>query len=260
MIECVGLSYSHEDFSMRTNEVLRHVSFRIDEGEKVLLLGINGSGKSTLLKLLNGLLQPTAGEIRFRGESVDKRYLKQNGHLFRRAVSLQMQDPSAMLFNATVYDEIAFGLHHFGFEGVEERVHEWAFRFGIEKLLHVSPMNLSGGQKQKVLLASLLAVEPELLLLDEPTAHLDPPSTGWLVEFLQEIPTATLTATHNLGLGRELGSRALVIGANHELIYDGSVEALLSNMPKLIEAQLVHRHRHRHEGEEHAHFHLHSWE
>ncbi len=260
MIECESLFYTHEDFSLRSSEVLRNVSFRIEEGEKVLLLGINGSGKSTLLKLLNGLLAPSSGRIRFRGETLDKRYLKQNGHRFRRAVALQMQDPSAMLFNATVHDEIAFGLRHFGFEGVEERVQEWAHRFGIEKLLHVSPLNLSGGQKQKVLLASLLAVEPELLLLDEPTAHLDPPSTGWLVEFLQELPVATLTATHNLSLGRELGSRALVIGANHELIFDGSVEALLEDMPKLIEAQLVHRHRHRHEDGEHEHFHLHSWE
>jgi cobalt/nickel transport system ATP-binding protein len=259
MIKCDNLCYSYEDYQYNKVEVLKALSFEIKEGEKVILLGINGSGKSTLLKILNGLIIPQSGTYSFKTKEVNKKYLKQHNQTFRKEVALQMQDPSSMLFNATVHDEIAFGLKHFGFDEIDSRVHHWAKLFEIEKLLHTSPLSLSGGQKQKVLLASLLCVEPSVLLMDEPTAHLDPPSTGWLVDFLGELKVTSLIATHNLSLGRELGQRAIVLGENHELIYDGSVEALLEDMPTLIKAQLVHQHKHDHNGVEHKHFHLHSW-
>lgn len=259
MIECKNLSYSYQDFQLNTIEVLKDVSFQIDKSEKVLLLGINGSGKSTLLKLLNGLLYAKSGEYYFKNELVNKKYLKANSKDFRKSVSLQMQDPSSMLFNPTVYDEIAFGLKHFGFENIDDRVHYYAKKFEIENILKSSPLSLSGGQKQKVLLASLLCVEPEVLLLDEPTAHLDPPTTGWLVEFLDLLDVTALISTHNISLGKELADRAIVIGANHEIIYDGEVQALLEDMPTLIKAQLVHKHKHMHKDVEHKHYHLHSW-
>lgn len=259
MIECKNLSYSYQDFQLNEIEVLKDVSFKIDKDEKVLLLGINGSGKSTLLKLLNGLLYAKSGEFYFKESLVNKKYLKTNSKDFRKSISLQMQDPSSMLFNPSVYDEIAFGLKHFGFENIDERVHHYAKKFEIENILKSSPLSLSGGQKQKVLLASLLCVEPEVLLLDEPTAHLDPPTTGWLVEFLDSLDVTALISTHNISLGKELAERAIVIGANHEIIYDASVDALLEDMPTLIKAQLVHRHKHKHEGVEHKHYHLHSW-
>lgn len=260
MIKCEKLHYSYEDFELNKIEVLEGVNFTIEKGEKAILLGINGSGKSTLLKILNGLLFPSSGAYRFDGEKIEKSYLKRNGKQFRRRVCLQMQDPSSMLFNPTVYDEIAFGLKHFGYDEIEERVQHWAKLFGIEKKLSASPLTLSGGQKQKVLLASLLCVEPEVLLMDEPTAHLDPPSTGWLVEFLDQLNVTSLIATHNLSLGQELGSRAIVLGDNHQVIYDGSVKALLEDIPTLIKAQLVHQHSHQHDdGTEHKHYHLHNW-
>jgi cobalt/nickel transport system ATP-binding protein len=259
MIECKNLSYSYQDFQLNEIEVLKDVSFKIDKDEKVLLLGINGSGKSTLLKLLNGLLYAKSGEFYFKDNLVNKKYLKANSKDFRKSISLQMQDPSSMLFNPSVYDEIAFGLKHFGFENIDERVHHYAKKFEIENILKSSPLSLSGGQKQKVLLASLLCVEPEVLLLDEPTAHLDPPTTGWLVEFLDSLDVTALISTHNISLGKELAERAVVIGANHEIIYDGRVDALLEDMPTLIKAQLVHQHKHNHEGVEHKHYHLHSW-
>ncbi len=259
MIRCENLSYSYEDYQYNKVEVLKELSFEIDSGEKVILLGINGSGKSTLLKILNGLIYPQSGKYLLNNEEINKKYLKKNSQAFRKKVALQMQDPSSMLFNPTVYDEIAFGLKHFGFDDVKDRVNHWADLFGIEMLLKTSPLSLSGGQKQKVLLVSLLCVEPEVLLMDEPTAHLDPPSTGWLVDFLKELDVTSVIATHNLGLGEELGSRAIVLGENHELLYDGSVKSLLENMPMLIKAQLVHKHKHEHDGVEHKHYHLHSW-
>ena len=259
MIECRNIAYAYEDHALRRIEVLRNVSFCIETGEKVLLLGINGSGKSTLLRLLNALIFAEKGAYYFENETVDKAFLKRYGKTFRKRMALQMQEPSSMLFNATVYDEIAFGLNHYGFDNVKDRVHHWAQTFNIETLLQSSPLDLSGGQKQKVLLASLLAIEPEVLLLDEPTAHLDPPSTGWLVEFLESLKITVITATHNLSLGRELATRAIVLGSEDGVIYDGSVEALLKDTPILLKAQLLHRHRHAHEGKEHTHFHLHRW-
>lgn len=259
MIECKNLSYGYQDFQLNEIEVLKDISFKIDKDEKVLLLGINGSGKSTLLKLLNGLLFAKNGEYYFKNELVNKSYLKANSKEFRKSVSLGMQDPSSMLFNPSVYDEIAFGLKHFGFDNIDERVHHYAKKFEIQSILKSSPLSLSGGQKQKVLLASLLCVEPEVLLLDEPTAHLDPPTTGWLVEFLDSLNVTAIISTHNISLGKELAKRAIVIGANHEIIYDGGVQALLEDMPTLIKAQLVHKHKHNHEDVEHKHYHLHSW-
>lgn len=259
MIECKNLSYGYQDFQLNEIEVLKDISFKIDKDEKVLLLGINGSGKSTLLKLLNGLLFAKNGEYYFKNELVNKSYLKANSKEFRKSVSLGMQDPSSMLFNPSVYDEIAFGLKHFGFDDIDERVHHYAKQFEIQSILKSSPLSLSGGQKQKVLLASLLCVEPEVLLLDEPTAHLDPPTTGWFVEFLDSLNVTAIISTHNISLGKELAKRAIVIGANHEIIYDGGVQALLEDMPTLIKAQLVHKHKHNHEDVEHKHYHLHSW-
>ncbi|MCF6205577.1 MAG: energy-coupling factor ABC transporter ATP-binding protein [Sulfurovum sp.] len=260
MIECKALNYYYEDYQYNKVQVLHDIDFKIEEGEKVILLGVNGSGKSTLLKILNGLLFPQSGTYCFEGEKVDKRYLKKHGAKFRKEVILQMQDPASMLFNPTVYDEIAFGLKHFGFDNIEERVHHWAKLLGITTHLKASPLSLSGGQKQKVLLASLLCTEPKVVLMDEPTAHLDPPSTGWLVEFLSQLNVTSLIATHNLSLGQELGSRAIVLGEKSQVIYDGSVKALLNDMPTLIQARLVHQHRHQHDdGTIHQHYHLHNW-
>ena len=109
-------------------------------------------------------------------------------------------------------------------------------------------------------LAALLALEPRVLLLDEPVAALDPRSTGWLVDFLAALPVTLLTTTHNLSLAPELGSRALVLGEDHRLIHDGPVQALLGNMALLAAANLVHTHRHRHGSVEHRHNHVHDWQ
>jgi cobalt/nickel transport system ATP-binding protein len=131
---------------------------------------------------------------------------------------------------------------------------------GVERHLDRPPFGLSGGEKQKVCLAALLAMEPELLLLDEPAAALDPRSTGWLVDFLAQLPCTVITSTHNLSLAPELGSRALVLGEDHRLLYDGAVEAFLDNRERLLAANLMHIHRHRHGTVEHRHFHTHDWD
>lgn len=237
------------------------IDFGIAEGEKVVLLGSNGCGKSTLLKILAGLVTPSDGEYRYLGETVSPTHLK-HGPLrasFRREVALLFQNPDAMLFNPTVRDEIAFGPRQFGMDQIEARVRHWAALTGVEAFLDRPPFALSGGEKQKVALAALLAVEPCLLLLDEPAAALDPRTTGWLVDFLAELPVTLVTTTHNLSLAPELGQRALVLNEAHTLIHDGDIEPFLADVDALIGANLAHSHRHRHGGVEHRHYHGHDW-
>ncbi len=258
MIEIDGLSHSYDN----GGPVLRNLSFRIESGEKVVLLGTNGSGKTTLLKILNGLISPTAGRFTYKNRHVTPKSLKDSSfnRAFRKDVVLLFQSPDAMIFNPTVYDEIAFGPRQLRIDDIDDVVMYWAGQFGLTQHLDRPPFQLSRGEKQKVCLASLLAIGPELLLLDEPTANLDPRSTGFLVDYLQDIDMTTLVTTHNLGLAAELGDRTLVLSEHHELIYDGAIDSLLDDTDRLIEANLVHVHKHKHGALEHRHYHTHDWE
>ena len=261
MIAIENLSHSYE-----SQPTLREVSCTIDAGEKIVLLGSNGCGKSTLLKILAGLLAPAAGRVAYEGHDVSPRALgnKAFRRRFRRETGLLFQNPDAMLFNPTVRDEIAFGPRQHELDDADDRAVHWAQQVGVISLLERAPWTLSAGQKQLVCLASLLALEPRLLLLDEPTAALDPRSTGWLVDFLQDLEPTLVVATHNLSLASELGERCLVLGEDHTLLHDGDVLALRDSPEVLQRANLVHIHRHRHrddpEGEsEHRHYHTHDW-
>ncbi|MDO8931802.1 MAG: energy-coupling factor ABC transporter ATP-binding protein, partial [Rhodocyclaceae bacterium] len=122
------------------------------------------------------------------------------------------------------------------------------------------PFLLSGGEKQKVALACLLALDPQVLLLDEPAASLDPRSTGWLVDHLVASNLTVVASTHNLSMAAELGTRCLVMGENGRLLYDGPVHAALANLDLMETANLAHRHTHRHSGVAHTHVHVHDWE
>jgi len=203
MIEVEGVSYCYPG----TEPVLKEVSFAVREGEKVVLLGANGCGKTTLLQVLNGLIFPQGGCFRYRGEAVTASRSRDRGwnRRFRKEVVLLFQHPEAMLFNPTVYDEIAYSLRQLDAEDLDGRVHHWAAQLGVDQHLRRPPFQLSGGEKQRVCLAALLALEPKLLLLDEPTANLDPRSTGWLIDFLQDLPVSSIATTHNLDLAAELG-------------------------------------------------------
>ena len=257
LLEVAGISHH-----FGTKEVLADIGFSIHPGEKVVLLGCNGSGKSTLLKILDGLIAPSTGHFTYDGEAITPARLKAPDlhRRFRAEVALLFQNPDAMLFNPTVYDEIAFGPRQMGLADLDARVRHWAAQVGVTPHLDRPPFSLSGGEKQKVCLAALLALEPRVLLLDEPTAALDPRSTGWLVDFLSGLPVTTLTTTHNLSLAPELGGRALVLGEDHRLIHDGDIHGLLGNMKLLAAANLVHTHSHSHGGVEHRHSHVHDWQ
>ncbi len=257
MIEVRNITFSYDD-----RRVLEDISFSIGKQEKVVLLGVNGSGKSTLLKMLNGLIFPDTGTISYHGEAITKKRLRQKAfnRNFRSDVVLLFQHPDMMIFNPTVFDEIAFGLRQLRMGNIEDRVRTWADRLGIYKYLDTPPFNLSGGEKQKMCLASLLVLEPETLLLDEPTSSLDPRSTGWLIDFLSQLDLTTLITTHNLSLAQEFGTRCLILSEEHRLIYSGELAPFLQDTEKLIQANLVHSHRHVHGPVDHEHFHIHQWD
>jgi cobalt/nickel transport system ATP-binding protein len=258
MIELSDIRFAWPDAS----PVLDGVSLRMREGEKLVLLGANGSGKSTLLKLLNGLVAPQAGRFRYLGEEVTPTRLKQGAFArrFRSEVVLLFQHPEAMLFSPTVRDEIAYGPRQLGFADAETRAERWLAALGLAPLADKAPFALSGGQKQKVALAAILALEPRVLLLDEPVSSLDPRASGWLVDFLLDCGKTVIVSTHNLSMAMELGERCLVLGEGGRPLYDGPLQEALRDRPLLESANLMHRHRHRHGGVEHAHTHAHDWE
>jgi cobalt/nickel transport system ATP-binding protein len=257
VIEAVDLAYRHPDGAL----ALDRVSFSLGRGEKAVLIGSNGSGKTTLMRLLDGLLFPETGVVRYEGTALTAKSLGQAAfhRRFRGEVAFLFQNPDAMLFHPTVFEEIAFGPRQLGLDDVDRRVHRWAEDLQVGHLLSRTPFRLSSGEKQKVCLAALLAVEPRLLLLDEPTANLDPRSSGWMVDFLQDLELTVLVTTHNLSLAPELGSRCLVLGEDHTLIHDGAIAPVLQDLDLLQRANLVHSHRHRHGDVEHRHPHTHDW-
>lgn len=196
--------------------VLKDLSLEVEQGECLIVQGDNGSGKSTLFRVLNGLSFPQEGSYSFDGTVIDAKYLKdnKNAKVFHKKLGYLFQNPDIMLFNASVYNEVAFGPRQMGMSDaeVDERVKECLGLFGIEDLSGKAPYHLSGGQKKKVAFASVIALNPEVLILDEPYAGLDKKSKAWLTEFLKAMKSAGKTliiATHEKELAEELGDRVL---------------------------------------------------
>jgi cobalt/nickel transport system ATP-binding protein len=254
----------HVSVRMNGGAVLDDVSFEVRPGERVVVLGVNGCGKTTLLRFLDGLAFPDAGEVRWAGRRLDAAALEEPAfrRRFRSEVALLFQNVDAMLFNPTVRDEIAFGPRQLALADVDGRVARWAETFDVAGLLERAPFELSGGEKKRVALAALLAVEPRVLLLDEATANLDPASVGRLVDVLAGIPGLTVVAsTHNLSMASELGDRAVLLAPGRRgALYDGEAHGLLHDEPLLVASGLAHRHAHRHGGHPHAHYHVHDSE
>jgi len=187
LFELDHVSFAYED----SGPALCDVSLSITRGERVAVLGANGSGKSTLLRLLDGLVFPATGCVRAFGEALSERALRDEAQArrFRRRVGLVFQNADAQLFSTSVREEIAFGPLQLGLdrEQVATRVADVAGMLGLDGLLERPPFRLSGGEKKKVAIASVLVVNPEVILLDEPTAGLDPRTQGWLLDLLAEL-------------------------------------------------------------------------
>jgi len=244
-------------------EALADVSVVVEQGQRIALLGANGSGKSTLLRLLDGLCFPSAGSIWFQGRELTEEALAEEefAHRFRRSVAFVFQNPDVQLFNPTVYDEIAFGPLQMGMAKAEiaAAVAATLDRFGIAHLKDRAPHRLSGGEKKRVALASALAIDPEVLLLDEPTASLDPESQSGIVEFLIDCrgKKTVITSTQNLEIVEEIADYCLVLHRGR-LVAQGPPSTILANEELLRETHLLHSHRHRHGGTMHAHPHIHQ--
>ena len=181
LIELSGVSFAYPNGT----QALSSIDFSVGAGERVAVLGPNGAGKSTLFQLFNGLLLPAAGIVTVNGRLVEKAYLKE----VRRMIGMVFQDPDDQLFSSTVRQEIAYGLINLGLAGdrMEEAI-AWALQMvGLSGYENKSPFNLSGGEKKRVALASVLAMRPEILVLDEPTAALDPIGAAKIIRLLNHI-------------------------------------------------------------------------
>jgi cobalt/nickel transport system ATP-binding protein len=244
---------------------LRQLNLIIGPGELVALLGANGSGKSTLLKLMDGLIFPTGGQMLAFGHPLSEKALKDAQFVleFRRRVGLVFQDPDVQLFSPTVWDEVIFGPLQLGIpkDEVVSRGSEALKLLNIAHLRERPPYRLSGGEKKKVALASVLSLHPQVLLLDEPTTGLDPWSQGNLIDFLidwADEGKSLVFSTQDLDTVEELATRVIVLGADHGLVADGKPEEFLSNPDFLLRTNLVHEHSHRHKELMHRHQHIHD--
>ncbi len=243
---------------------LSGVSFAVSAGERLAVLGANGSGKTTLLKLLGGLIFPQRGTYRAFGREITEPLLAHDpfGMFFRKAVGILFQNPDAQLFNPTVEDEIAFGPLQMNDppEAVRREVAGSMRAFGLGGLAGRPPFALSGGEKKKVALASIMVMEPQILLLDEPTAGLDPRSGRSLVELIlaaQARGRTVITATNDLHAVAEIATRVLVLGEDRRILASGPPEEILADHRILLAANLVHAHRHAHGDVWHVHAHEH---
>jgi len=219
-LEVSGLSFTYPD----GHEALRDVDLHVHHGERVALLGPNGAGKTTLLLHLNGIFRPSSGKVRVAGLDISDDSLME----VRRRVGLVFQDPDDQLFMPTVGQDVAFGPANFGIEGeeLERRVTEGLGAVSMLGAVDRAPHHLSYGERRRVAIATVLAMRPEILVLDEPTSNLDPASRRELIEALRGLPITQLLVTHDLPFALELCPRSLVMDDGRIVAADTTVEIL----------------------------------
>ncbi|MEI6449945.1 MAG: ABC transporter ATP-binding protein [Actinomycetes bacterium] len=244
---------------------LAAIDLTILSGQHVAVVGANGSGKSTLLKMLDGLVFPTSGAIRAFGAPLTEDALEDPAFRrdFRARVGFVFQEADVQLFCSDAYDELAFGPLQLGLprDEVARRVREAAQQLRIEPLLDRPPYTLSGGEKKRVAIASVLTMQPAVLLLDEPTSALDPRSQVWLLDVLDEWKQEGRTvvmATHDLSAAAESADRIVVLSEDHTMVADGTPEEVLLQRDLLLAVNLIHEHTHRHASTAHRHAHAHG--
>lgn len=208
---------------------LRGVSMRIERGEKVAILGPNGAGKSTLLLHLNGLLHGGGGEVWIMGRHVredDKRALQE----VRALVGVVFQDPDDQLFSPSVYEDVAFGPIYMGLppDEVERRVKEALAQVGLDDYGDRMPFHLSGGEKKRAAIATVLSMRPAALALDEPSAGLDPRARRGLIRLLDGLDQTIVATTHDLHMVREIFPRSIVMDGG-QVVADAATRDILAN-------------------------------
>ncbi len=209
-------------------KALQKLNLEIRATEKTALVGANGSGKSTLLLHLNGVLMPQEGEIVVGEMAMNAKNLQQ----IRNFVGLVFQNPDDQLFMSTVWQDVAFGPMNQGYRGQElsDRVTQAMNAVGLdlERYSKRQAHNLSGGEKKRVAIAGVLAMQPQILAFDEPSAQLDPRSRRQLIQLLQTLPQTQLIATHDLDLALEICDRTVILNQG-QIVYDGDTQTALSD-------------------------------
>ncbi|MFZ5688617.1 MAG: energy-coupling factor ABC transporter ATP-binding protein [Bacillota bacterium] len=223
IIQASNLKYTYPD----GRQALNGITFQIVHGESVGIVGANGAGKSTLLMHLVGILFPDEGEIRVGEVPVIKKTLP----VIRQSVGMVFQDPDDQLFMTTVYDDVAFGPRNYKLpeEEVEKRVKSSLETVGILHLMDRPPYKLSGGEKRAAAIAIVLAMKPDILVMDEPSSALDPKSRRRLITLLQRFAHTKIIATHDLDMVLELCERTIILN-DGKVIIDGPTIEILTNV------------------------------
>jgi cobalt/nickel transport system ATP-binding protein len=231
IVEVKNLKHIYADGTIALNDL----SFIIHHGESVAIIGANGAGKSTLLLHLNGYLVPTVGEIRIGGFPLTKETLPE----IRRTVGMVFQDPEDQLFMPTVHDDVAFGPCNLGLpdKEVQQRVGEALEKVGAGYLAQKPPYHLSGGEKKRVAIATVLSMSPDILVMDEPTNGLDPFSRRQLIGLLKDFEHTRIFTSHDLDMVIELCERTIVLHQG-EVRADGPTVEIFNNEQLLKECRL----------------------
>ena len=227
-LEISNLSFSYPD----GRQALGGVTFSLRAGEKVAILGPNGAGKSTLLLHLNGLLHGN-GDVSVMGHRVLENDKKTLG-LIRSLVGLVFQDPDDQLFSPTVYDDVAFGPIYMGVpqDEVDDRVLHALSLVGLDGYADRMPFHLSGGEKKRAAIATVLSMNPQVLVLDEPSAGLDPRARRGLITLLDRLDQTILVTTHDLHMVKEILPRSIIMDGG-AVVADGPTEEILSDQALL---------------------------
>ena len=242
ILQVQNLNYVYSAGTPFEHKALEDVSFSVNRGEFIGIIGHTGSGKSTLMQQLNGLLKPTSGTILLDGQDIwsDKKLTRQA----RFRVGLVFQYPEYQLFEETVYKDIAFGPKNMGLKSdeIDRRVRESAAIVGLtEEQLLVSPFDLSGGQKRRVAIAGVIAMKPEILILDEPTAGLDPQGREGILKNIEDYRkthnATVMMVSHSMDDVARLTDRLLVLNGSR-LVMDGSPAEVFARSEELVEMGL----------------------
>ena len=230
VLDVRGLAFAYPD----GHQALFGVNLHVHQGERVALLGPNGAGKTTLVMHLNGILTAGAGTVAVSGLPVTKDNLQE----IRRRVGVVFQDPDDQLFMPTVRDDVAFGPANLGIRGgeLDVRVRRALEQVGMEGFIDRPPHHLSYGQRRRVAVATVLAMEPEILIMDEPSSNLDPASRRELADIVRSLEVTVLMVTHDLPYALELCERSVILS-------DGVIAADGPTREVLADADLMARHR-----------------
>jgi cobalt/nickel transport system ATP-binding protein len=253
-IEVIDLEFSYPNGHV----ALAGVSFKIRPAESIALIGANGTGKSTLLLCVVGILKG-GGAIRVQGVELNS----ENVFSIRRQIGFVFQNPEHQLFSTSVLDDVVFGPLNLGLskEDAVARADEVLGELNMADFKHRVPHHLSQGEKKKVALATALAMNPRILLLDEPTAGLDPRSSTQLIDILFRLKDegkTMLTATHDMHLAEEVADRIIVLGETRKVVKEGAPGEILTDLNLLARHNLIHEHSHFHARLRHVHPHSHS--